>query len=123
MTTVFIIFMFVVFILFDIIVLLGGKRTITSVMRKWYKTMPLVPFIFGVLFIGHFGLANLWPVLIPKTLSIVVFILFSLTYCIWVIVNRVDDINGHPEGKFWALNKKIFLIPMALGSLAGWFWC
>lgn len=122
MTTIFIIIMFAMFIVFDVIVLVKNKQTITSVMRKWYKTMPLVPFMFGGLFIGHFGLANIWTIPLPKLLSIGIFIGLAVSYMIYCIVQRIRDAKKIQTGKVWQVSKKIFLLPMILGSIVGWFW-
>ena len=55
-TKTFIYAIFTIAIIFDIwlVVKYGRGETITAKFRDWFKTLIIVPYAIGVLFIGHF---------------------------------------------------------------------
>jgi hypothetical protein len=113
MTTGFIIIIFSVIVIYDIIVAVTKRETITAVFRKWYSSKPIVPYMVGVVFIGHF------QQLVPVK-GIPFFITFSAVYMLWCIIMSGTNINW--SRKFYNLNCKYFYIPMAIGTIVGSFW-
>jgi len=108
--------------IFDIIMAVRKKRTLTKVMREWYKDLPIVAYIVALLFIGHMGMPLLYK--LPGTfgLRITFFILLNILVMTWAIIQEVKEDRGKPIGKFYKLCCNVFLIPMTLGTLVGWLW-
>ena len=113
MTTLFIILIFAIVVIYDIYLLIAKKQVITAVFRKWYKEKPIVPYMVGIVFIGHFQtLVNIS--------NVPLFIILSAIYLLWCII--MTGTNLQWSRKFYNLNCKIFLIPMALGTIVGTLW-
>ena len=76
----------------------------------------------GVVFIGHFGLFI--PVdWMPVALRITIFIILSLAYIIWAIIEKI--ITDSPlvnNSKLYNLFCRFWILPMALGSVVGCLW-
>lgn len=125
MTEIFILVMIIAFMIYDVVILIkkGSRFTLTYVLRKWYRLLPILPFGFALVFIGHVGLSGHYPILfMPRVVSNLLAIIFVSIYSIWIIINRVKIVNGKPVGKFYLINCRFFFIPMIIGSLIGWLW-
>lgn len=94
-----------------------GLVTITSVFRKWFKEKPLVPFMLGGVFIGHFGVYE-WNNILPDKISIIVFLILSGLMSIYFIIEMLIK----QKGKFYNLMCRFWFIPMIIGILIGSFW-
>jgi len=118
-TLIFIWSVFGIIVLFDVFLLVTKRATITSVFRKWYKEFPLVPYMVGGAFIGHFGV-YLWNNLLPLNISLWFFIIVSLIIMIYYIVMYASKLKW--SRKFFTVCCRFFFIPMAIGTLIGSFW-
>ncbi len=126
MTEIFIYIAFGLIVAFDVVaVILQNKReskkigltTITSVFRRWFKTRPLVPFMIGGVFIGHFGVYQ-WNGLLIKKASLIVFLSLSGLFLAWNIIEMLKK----NKSRLYDLMLKVWLLPMTLGTLVGSFW-
>ena len=113
MTSIFIISVFSIIVIYDIIVAVTKRETITAVFRRWYTSKPYIPYMVGAVFIGHFQ--QLVPV---KGMPF--FIVFSIIYLLWSIIMGATKIKW--SRKFYELNCKYFFIPMVIGTIVGSFW-
>lgn len=113
MTTIFIISIFGIIIGYDIWVLVTKRQTISAVFKKWYTSKPIVPYMVGVVFIGHFQT-------LVEVSDITLFIMLSCLYLCWYLIMDLTDIPW--SRKFYNLNCKYFFIPMVSGAVIGSFW-
>lgn len=112
----FIIIAFAVIVIANIIFLVTKKRTISDVMRLWFKKMPLVPYMMGVM-IGHWGVYQ-WNGLLLPEVSLWVFIGLSVIFLKWNIIEMILKNNS----RLYNVMCRFFPIPMTLGILIGSFW-
>ena len=54
MTDIFVYIVFGAIVMFDILLLVRQKKTITYFFRRWYQEFIFVPYAIGVIFLGHF---------------------------------------------------------------------
>lgn len=129
MTEIFIYVTFGIIVIYDIIAVIAqqkynGKKiglvTITSVFRGWYNRVPLVPYMVGGVFLGHFGFYR-WNTLLPVNVSLWVFIIVSLIIITWCIVNMVRGYKGKAVSKLYKVFS-FFPVSMTTGLIIGSFW-
>lgn len=113
MTTFFIILIFSIIVIYDIAVLIAKKQTITAVFRRWYREKNIIPFMVGIVFIGHFQT-------LIEISSMLFFLIGSITYLLWYIIMATSDIKW--SRKFYDISNKYFFIPMSIGTIIGTFW-
>ena len=110
---IFIYIIFGIIVVYDILLGVFKKDYITTVFRKWYTSKPIVPFMVGVVFIGHFQT-------LVEVSCMPIFLAMSILYLAWWLIMSLTSINiGR---KFYDINCKYFFIPMVLGTIAGIFW-
>jgi len=126
MTLNFIYIVFGIIVIYDIIAVIiqnkkAGKKlgwvTITSIFRRWYKEKPLIPYMIGVIFIGHFGMYEWNKLLLPKA-SIIIFIILASISGIWFIIEMIRK----KKSKLYKIMADFWLFPMTLGALVGSLW-
>ena len=113
MTSIFIYVTFGLIIIVDIILLATKKKTISQIFKKWYKEFPLVPYLVGVIFLGHFQT-------IIKGDCIALVIIASLIFITWSFIMYFTKLNF--TRKTYNLMAKYFFIPMSIGAIIGSFW-
>jgi len=89
-----------------------GIVTITSVMRRWYKK-PLVAFMIGGVFVGHFYLYQYNPFFSEKT-SLFVFLGLAISFLIYTLTCQ--------KTKIYSIMSKLAFIPLGVGAIVGSFW-
>lgn len=126
-------FIFVVFgitVIFDIIAVIiqnkkEGKKlgwvTITSIFRRWFKEKPLVPFMIGGVFIGHFGVYEWNKLLVEKT-SIIIFLILASLITVWFIIEMILTKLKKDNSKVYLICCRLWPMPMTAGILVGSFW-
>ena len=124
-TLIFIIASFLIVVIYDIIALVKGWRTITSWFRQWLlseeKGLPVIAYAMGAL-TGHFTLYIDFS-FIPGIVALIFFILHSLFVIIWTIKNEYqlrNDPDDVSKIYFWLKNK--WYITGAVGSVIGCLW-
>ena len=95
MTSIFIIVTFIVIVVYDLVMLWKNRKKedpkwkfITTIFRHWYKEAPYVPYMVGVVFIGHFQ-SEIEVYCVPF------FIVFSAMYISWCILMDKTNIKNH----------------------------
>ena len=113
MTSIFIYVIFGIIVLYDIAMVIYKKEFITTVFRKWYREKPIVPYMVGVVFIGHFqALVNVS--------NVCLFIILSAIYLVWCIIMSGTNIKW--TRGWYVVHQKYFFIPMILGAIIGTMW-
>jgi hypothetical protein len=119
MTTAFIIIEFSIIVIYDLVMLWKNRKKedskwkfITTIFRHWYKDAPYVPYMVGVVFIGHFQTEI-------EVYGVPFFIGFSSIYIGWTILMSITKIKF--LRKFYNINRICF-VPLALGAVVGAFW-
>lgn len=105
MTDIFLYIVFASIIVFDIVLAIRRKPTVSDFFRRWYETFIFVPYTVGFLFLGHF--INI----IPSKVNVVAIILFSLPVLVISIIFSALNIK--------IKRKWIIFIPVIVGYLVG----
>lgn len=115
-TKYFIIAVFLIIVIYDIWALVKKKGTITGWFRHWYKQLPIIPYLVGFIFIGHFTLFIDF-LFLNIYIRYIIFILISSIILAWTIINKLRT-----ETKLFKLFCKHWYIPMGIGSVLGCMW-
>ena len=117
---------FILIVLIDIVLVIlqekqTGWKTISAVFRRWYHEYPLITFMVGILWLGHFPgwLPMGW---LPYTVSLIIFISLSVIYLLWCIWNNLCKNAGEKYSRIYDVFAKHWYIPMILGGIIGNLW-
>lgn len=120
-TFIFIVVTFAIIAVVDIYLFKSGKRTITSWFRQWFKTVPLIPYVIGVIFIGHFGVYE-WNKLLSEQVSLRVFQVIAVLSVSYFVVEMILERIKKKTSKFYDIMCDFWPLPMTIGVIVGSFW-
>jgi hypothetical protein len=98
-----------------------GLVTITSIFRKWFKSKPIVPYMIGLIFIGHFGVYE-WNNILPIKASLIFFIILAVLSGAWFIVEIIRTKLKKSNSKLYNLLCRVWPVAMIMGIIVGSFW-
>jgi hypothetical protein len=126
-TDIFIIAVFSIVVIYDIIALIiyikrkmsGNVVTVSAVKARWYDKLPFIPYAVGVVFLGHFE--NKISLDISLGLSIAIMSIISVIFLLLTIFWRLGKLKA--GYKIYQIMCDWSIIPALIGYVVGGlFW-